>query len=78
MPSQGFLAVGDAAFGVPFASSSTGTWIDQATSFRLGATIATAVDLVVDNIQIDTTLPFSAPAPSITGFNPTSGPWEPQ
>ena len=70
---EGFLAVGDAAFGVPFASSSTGTWIDQATSFRLGATIATAVDLVVDNIQIDTTLPFSAPAPSITGFNPTSG-----
>ena len=70
---EGFLVQGDAAFGAPFASLSNGTWTTQADTFKVGATISTAVDLVADNIQIDTTLPVSAPAPGITGFSPTNG-----
>ena len=71
---EGFLAVGDAAFGVPFASTSTGTWTTQADTLKIGGTIASpAPDLTADNIQLDLTLPFSAPAPTISSFNPTTG-----
>ncbi len=70
---EGFVAQGDAPFGVPFVSNATGTWTTQADTFKVGATIATAVDLTVDNIQIDTTLPMAAPSPSITAFSPTHG-----
>jgi hypothetical protein len=71
---EGFLAQGDAPFGVPFASTTTGTWTTQADTFKVGATIATAVDLTTDNIQIDTTLPLAAASPTITAFSPTHGP----
>jgi hypothetical protein len=57
---EAYLAVGSAAFGSPFASSTTGSFTTQATQFRLGATTATAVDIVVDDIRLDTA---AMPAP---------------
>ena len=51
---QAYLATGSAAFGAPFASLATGNWQTPADRLRIGATISTALDAVVDDIRIDT------------------------
>lgn len=50
---QGYLAVGDVAFGLPFASTTSGTWTTQADRLRVGATISSVLDATVDNIRLD-------------------------
>ncbi len=70
---EGYLAVGDAAFGAPFASLSNGAWTTAATQLRLGSTTGNALDVTTDNIEIDSSAPVVPTAPTVTGFNPTSG-----
>ena len=50
---QAYLATGSAAFGAPFASLATGDWQTPVARLRIGATISTALDAVVDDIRID-------------------------
>jgi hypothetical protein len=57
---EAYLAVGTAAFGAPFAGITNGTWTMAADRLRLGATTSTAVDLVFDDIRLDTA---AMPAP---------------
>ena len=49
---EAYLAAGDAAFGVPFASTATGTWTSQADRFRFGATTGT-LNATFDDIRLD-------------------------
>jgi len=44
---------GDLPFGVPFARLTTGTWTTQADRVRIGATTAQALDLLFDDIRLD-------------------------
>ncbi|PYU95571.1 MAG: hypothetical protein DMG25_03875 [Acidobacteria bacterium] len=74
---EGFLAQGDNQFATPFASTSSGTWTTPATFFRGGATVSTAVDLVMDDIRLDTAFmppPSTGLPPAVASFTPTSGP----
>jgi pimeloyl-ACP methyl ester carboxylesterase len=49
-----YLATGDAAFGSPFASSTTESFTSQATRFSFGATNGNAVNATFDTIRLDT------------------------
>ena len=55
-----YLATGDAAFGAPFASSTSQTFTSQATRFSFGATNGNAIDATFDDIRLDTA---AMPAP---------------
>ena len=57
---EAFIATGDAAFGTPFASTSTGTWTTSADRLRLGSTTG-VVDAVFDDVTLDT---VAMPGPS--------------
>jgi hypothetical protein len=50
---EAYLAAADAAFGSPFASTSTGAWTTPADRVRFGATNTGAVDIVFDNVILD-------------------------
>jgi hypothetical protein len=50
---EGYLAVGGAPFGAPFASTTSGTWTTQADRFRFGATASTVLDAAFDDIRLD-------------------------
>jgi hypothetical protein len=50
---EAFLAQGDAAFGAPFAATTTGGWSTQANRLRFGATNGNAIDLTCDDIKLD-------------------------
>jgi hypothetical protein len=50
---QAFLATGDAAFGAPFAQTTSGGWTSQATRLRVGATVSGVVNLIVDDVRLD-------------------------
>ncbi|MBI4787778.1 MAG: hypothetical protein HY782_12100 [Chloroflexi bacterium] len=50
---EAYLAVGDNAFGAPFAATTAGTWTSQADRFRFGATTANNLNAVFDDILID-------------------------
>ena len=50
---EAYLAVGTAAFTTPFASLATGTWSGAADRLRAGSTSGAAIDLIVDDIRID-------------------------
>lgn len=51
---KAYVAEGDAAFGQPFAVSTTQTFTTSATSVQIGATNSMTTDIVVDEIIIDT------------------------
>jgi hypothetical protein len=50
---EAYLAVGTAAFTTPFATLTTGTWTSAADRLRAGSTSGAAVDLILDDIRID-------------------------
>jgi hypothetical protein len=50
---EAYVAVGDEPFGLPFASTTTGTWMTQADRLRLGPTGSTASDVTFDDIRLD-------------------------
>lgn len=50
---EAYLAVGTAAFTTPFASLTNGTWTSAADRLRAGVTSGAAIDLIVDDIRID-------------------------
>jgi hypothetical protein len=50
---EAYLAVGNAAFTTPFATLSNGAWTSAADRLRAGATSGAAIDLIVDDIRID-------------------------
>jgi hypothetical protein len=50
---EGYVAVGDAAFGAPFASTTSGTWTTQADRLQFGTTTGVALDGVFDNVRLD-------------------------
>jgi hypothetical protein len=50
---EAFVAVGDAAFAAPFASTTTGTWTTAADRLRVGATVAVPVNLAVDDLRLN-------------------------
>jgi hypothetical protein len=55
---QAYLAADGGSFGAPFASLASGTWQTAADRLRVGATISTALDAIVDDIRLDkTTMP---------------------
>jgi hypothetical protein len=56
-----FLAVGDVAFGAPFAATASGAWTSPATELRVGATNGSLTHITVDDIRLDAA---SMPAPS--------------
>jgi len=58
---EGFLAIGDANFTVPFASNGSQNFMTQADSLQIGASTSTGVNLTVDDIRLDT---GSMPGPS--------------
>ncbi|MBK9713598.1 MAG: hypothetical protein IPO81_20210 [Kouleothrix sp.] len=51
---EAYLATGDAAFAGPFASSAAQNITTQASRFSLGATNGNAVDVVLDDVRLDT------------------------
>ena len=51
---EAYVAVGDAAFGSPFASSAAQSFTTQATRFSLGATNSAAMNVTVDTVVLDT------------------------
>lgn len=51
---QAYLAADNGAFGTAFASLATGDWQTPADRVRVGATISTLLDAVVDDMRIDT------------------------
>ncbi len=51
---EAYLAVGDAPFGAPFASTTTGARTTQNNSFSFGATATNPVNAVFDDIRLDT------------------------
>jgi hypothetical protein len=60
---EAFLAADGAAFGAPFARSTTGTWTTAADRLRIGATNGSAVNIVVDDVILaNGVMPTSAPA----------------
>jgi hypothetical protein len=50
---QAFLATGDSAFSTPFVQTTTGGWTSQANRLRLGATVSGVVNLIVDDVRLD-------------------------
>ena len=50
---EGFLAVGDEAFGAPFAATTTGTWTTRADRLEVGASSLDVLDAVFDDIKLD-------------------------
>ncbi len=59
---EAYLAIGDAPFGAPFATFTTGTWTSLADRFQLGATTAASLEATVDNVQLDArTMPAPSP-----------------
>ena len=76
---EAFLAVGDAAFATPFASSAVQTFTTQATRFSLGATNSAAVNVTVDSVVLDmagfsggANPPADTTAPTVTGQSPAA------
>ena len=49
---EGWLALGDAPFGTPFAAKYNGTWMSKADRLRIGATISAALDATLDDIKL--------------------------
>jgi hypothetical protein len=84
---EAYMTSSEGPFRVPFAYSITESFTTQATQLRLGATTSTAIDIVVDDIRLDTVAmprpsesaptetptatPTCTPTPTLT---PTSGP----
>jgi RHS repeat-associated protein len=60
---RAYIATGANAFGAPFAQSTTEDITTQATQVRVGATQSTALDMVVDDVVLDS---GSLPASSAT------------
>lgn len=50
---EAYSATGDAAFGAPFASSSSQTFTTQATSVQIGPSTGTAVSATFDDLRLD-------------------------
>lgn len=65
---EGFIAVGDDAFGAPFASTSTGSWTTSADRLRLGTTTGSG-DLVFDDVALST---VAMPGPSVAPSAPSA------
>jgi unsaturated chondroitin disaccharide hydrolase len=65
---EGFLAVGDTAFGAPFAALATGSWTTQADRLRFGATNGNALDATFDDIKLD-----AAAMPAVAPFHQSAG-----
>ncbi len=65
---EAYLTEGDAPFGVPFASTTTGSWTSQATRLRLGSLSPYGIplDAMFDNIQLDPVAPSESTQPSPT------------
>jgi hypothetical protein len=59
---EGFLAIGDTSFTVPFASNSAQTFTTQADSVQVGITTSVGGTLTIDDIRLDTA---AMPGPSI-------------
>ena len=57
---EAFIALGDGAFGAPFAGTGAGTWTTSADRLRVGSTTG-AVDAVFDDVTLDT---VAMPGPS--------------
>jgi hypothetical protein len=53
---EAYVIAGDLPFGGPFAGLSSGTWTTQADRIRIGATTSQALDLLFDDIRIDSML----------------------
>ena len=51
---EAYLAVGDAPFGAPFASSATQSFTTQAVRLSLGATNSSLVNFLADDVKLDT------------------------
>jgi PKD repeat protein len=68
---EAFLAVGDQEFGTPFATSANGTWKTSADRVRVGATTSTPVNVVLDDLRLDS---GSMPPPSGTPPPPGAAP----
>ncbi|MEQ1760641.1 MAG: fibronectin type III domain-containing protein, partial [Vicinamibacterales bacterium] len=58
---EAYLAVGDAAFGAPFMSSTTQTYTDGVTRMRIGAATSVALNATLDDIKLNGA---SMPGPS--------------
>jgi hypothetical protein len=74
---EAFLSEAGAAFGTPFAATSTGTWIGGASRVQIGATGSDVANLVLDDLLIDAaSMPTgggpAAPTAAFTA-SPTSG-----
>ncbi len=71
---EGFLAMGDNPFGSPFASTTSGTWSTQGNRLLLGATTSASVNIVVDDIRLDSGAmpPPSGGTPSTATATPTA------
>ena len=50
---EAYLAVGTAAFTTPFATLTNGVWVGAADRMRAGVTSGAAIDLILDDIRID-------------------------
>src|SRR5262249_52418034 len=50
---EAYLATGDAPFGAPFATLTSGTWTGAASQVLLGATGSDPVELLLDDIRLD-------------------------
>ena len=50
---EGFVAAGDAAFGAPFAKTTTGPWTTAADRVSVGSTTSAVIDAAFDDIRID-------------------------
>jgi hypothetical protein len=50
---EAYLAVGTAAFTTPFATLTNGVWVGAADRLRAGVTSGAAIDLILDDIRID-------------------------
>jgi hypothetical protein len=53
---EAYVIAGDLPFGGPFAGLTSGTWTTQADRIRIGATTSQALDLLFDDIRIDSML----------------------
>ena len=50
---EAYVTSGDAPFGTPFASTTTGTWTTAADRLAVGATSPNPIDIVVDDVRLD-------------------------
>ena len=58
---EAYLALGDAPFGAPFASTTTGNWTSQADRFQAGVTGSNILDATFDDLRLDSA---AMPGPS--------------